>query len=57
MPKQAQKYTKMVPQRGGNDVKKIFSISDDQSYTKNACTKFHGKILNSYDVLEEHSPK
>ena len=31
-----------------NTTKKKVSISDNQGYTKNTCTKFHNKILNSY---------
>ena len=38
----------MSPVRGGHDVKKYFSISDNQSYTKNTCTKLHEKMLNGY---------
>ena len=31
--------------------------SDHQGYTKNTCTKFHEKILNSYEVLDKQCPK
>ena len=39
----------MTPRWEGHDVKKKkkISTSDNQGYTKNACTKFLEKILNS----------
>ena len=36
----------MTPWRWGHDIRK--SISDNQCYFKNTCTKFHDKILNRY---------
>ena len=48
MPKYTPEYLKMSPRKAGHDVKKKVSICDYQGYTKNTCTKFHNKILNSY---------
>ena len=31
--------------------------SDHQGYTKNTCTKFNEKMLNSYEVLDKYCPK
>ena len=33
--------------KGGRDMKNCFQCSDCQSNTKNICTTFHEKILNS----------
>ena len=37
-----------APLKRGTWCEKIFSISDNQGYAKNACTEFHDKILNMY---------
>ena len=52
-PKIPQNY----PQQRKAWCKKFFECSVHQVYTKNICTKFHEKILNSYEVLDKHCQK
>ena len=40
-----------------HNIKNSFYCSDHDSHTKNTCTKFHEKILNSYEVLDKYCPK
>ena len=39
MPKQDPEYTKISPWRVGHEFQNIFTISDNQGYTKNSCAK------------------
>ena len=47
----------MTTRNEEHDIKNSFQCSDHQGYIKNACTKFHVKILIGTEVLEENSPK
>ena len=43
--------------RAGHNVKKFSSISDNQGYTKNTCTKSHDTVLNRYQEKNVHMQK
>ena len=47
----------MAPSRGKAWRKKFFECNDHQGYTKNTCTEFQEKILNSCEVLDKHCLK
>ena len=46
---------KQSPAEGSHKI--FFECSNHQGYYKNTCKKFHEKILNSSEVLDEHSQK
>ena len=54
--KNRSQITQNYPQQRKAWWKKLFECSVHQGYTKNICTKFHEKILNSYEVLDKHCP-
>ena len=47
----------MTPSKGKAWCKKFFECNDHPGYTKNTCTKFNEKILNSHEILDKHCPK
>ena len=47
----------MTASREVNDLNKKFQYSDHQSSATNIYTKFHQKILNDSQEIEEHRPE
>ena len=47
----------MGPSREVNDKNKECQCSERQSSATNICTKFHEKILNGSQEIEEHAPE